>query len=298
MIGEYLHYDEDFTLDHFPPSSVGGKDTVLVCKTCNSTTGEEFDFSLKRWLQTQSFNKKVPNSRIPVKLELQDTKGRYNGHLVLEKPGSFKWDIPEYPLVKEWFQKVSQGHIAEQTITYSPVKMELVHKALLKAAYLYSFSIWGYDFVYSETATRIRDVLFKNDPHVLSNWGIFFHMSNQYPPEGLCYVFKPVELQTFMINMKLASGNVNFECAVSVLIPGADSDNWNQLKAYQPIVDNKDSFTNAFIKLPEDTLAKTIFPYTKTWQQRTYFRIQGEASESLQDRNSKIIVMRSGVIKS
>lgn len=280
VIGEYVHYDDEFTLDHFPPKSVGGKNTVLVCKTCNSTTGDEFDFSLKRWLQTQCFNKKIPNSRIPVKLELQDTKGKYNGHLVLEKPGSLKWDIPDYPLVKEWFQKISQGLVAEKTITYYPVKMELVHKALLKAAYLYSFFIWGYDFVYSETATRIRSVLFKNETHVLSNLGIFFHMNNQNPPEGLCYVYKPVELQTFMINMKLASEDVNFECAVSVLIPGADADNWRQLKVYQPIIDNKDSFANAIIKLPEEILTKTVFPYTKTWKQRSHFRIQGEAPEN------------------
>jgi hypothetical protein len=52
--GEDLRFKEAFTLDHFPPESVGGKATVLVCNKCNSTAGADFEYSLKEWLRDQS----------------------------------------------------------------------------------------------------------------------------------------------------------------------------------------------------------------------------------------------------
>lgn len=34
---EDFRSDDEFTIDHFPPQSVGGKGKILVCKTCNNT---------------------------------------------------------------------------------------------------------------------------------------------------------------------------------------------------------------------------------------------------------------------
>src|SRR6266542_4325105 len=75
VVSEYLHYDEDFSLYHFPPAIIGGKNTILVCKSCNEQAGLAFDFSLKEWLNVQSFNKQIPNSKLPIKLKLENAKG-------------------------------------------------------------------------------------------------------------------------------------------------------------------------------------------------------------------------------
>jgi hypothetical protein len=101
-------------------------------------------------------------------------------------------------------------------------------------------------------------------------------MNVPFPPPGLCFIFKPLELQTFMINFKLIDQDTKFECFASVLIPGADNNSWPDLIHYQRIVDEKETFTNAFIQLPDDYGSETFFPYKTIWNQRSTFRIQGE----------------------
>lgn len=277
--GMDIRADDDFTLDHFPPASVSGKNTILVCKTCNDKAGLDFDYSLKEWLNEQSFIKRVPNAKLPVKIQPQDLKGKYRGNLKIEADKISLDDFIRYPFVNESLLKIIQGQVIEQTITFQSPKIELVYKALIKTAYLHCFSIWGYDFSYSETALRIRNILFKNEIHPLTNYGTFFHMDkgDNFPPLGLYYVFKPAELQTFMITFKLISKEVNFECAISLLIPGAEKKCWGNLKAYQHIIDTQEEFKFPLIKLPENELNNTnYFPYTNTWNQRLNFRIVGE----------------------
>lgn len=278
VIGQDLHADDDFTLDHFPPESVGGKDTVLVCKFCNSKAGIEYDHCLKSWVNMQSFIGKVAGSKVPITLKLEDTPGNYKGSMILQGPNNFKLDqFNKYPLAKDWFKRVADGNPAHQTISFDPPNFDNVRKALLKTAYLYCFSIWGYDFVYSETGLRIRQIITNNGPHSLTNYGVLFHLNQPLPPVGLNYIFKPLPLQTFLITVELFSKDVDFKCGASILIPGADKECWEGLKAYQPTVDTQTSFNNAIIKLPENTLtAENVFPYSQTWNSRLSFRIWGE----------------------
>ncbi len=171
-----------------------------------------------------------------------------------------------------------KGTPAIQTVTFQPPKNENVYKAILKAVYLYAFSIWGYDFAYSETALRLRNIVFKNETHPLSNFGIFFHMDDIHLPQGLSYIFKPRELQAFVFNLKLLNKEVNYQCSISVLVSGADEEDWQNLKLYQSIIDKQDTFTSSLIKLSEDTLnSANLFPYTSTWHNRSSFKIYGES---------------------
>src|SRR5437588_10584781 len=36
-----------FSLDHYPPDSVGGFENVVVCKTCNNYAGTRYEASIK-----------------------------------------------------------------------------------------------------------------------------------------------------------------------------------------------------------------------------------------------------------
>src|SRR5207248_11112292 len=141
-------------------------------------------------------------------------------------PFAFEYDFKNYPLLNARFDELAKGGTLIQKIKFDVPHNDLVYKSLLKSAYLYCFSIWGYDFIYSYTGKNIREVLSNAQQHVLSNFGIFFHMDAPFPPPGLCYIFKPVELQAFMINFKLVDQETKFECFASVLIPGADSNSW------------------------------------------------------------------------
>lgn len=277
IVNEWIHYEEEFTLDHFPPQSVGGQNTTFVCGSCNSRAGSEFDYALKEWLEAQSFINGTKNAEVPIKVALEGVKGKFKGKLIFDGPGSFKYEkLEQYPPANKWFEHVISGNIAKQTISFTMPKMEYVNRALLKAAYLFCFSHWGYDFVYTVAGNNIRKILLGSQEHVLSNFGVFIHMGS-HPASGLCYIFKPENLQTFMINFKLTDKKTGFQCSASVLIPGPNEADWQQLKAFQPLIDAHGEFTGAYIKLPEEEFSgKNMYPYTSLWEKRKTFRIAGE----------------------
>lgn len=273
-----LRADDEFTIDHFPPKSVNGKGKIMVCKTCNNNAGKDYDYTIKDWIQEQAFVHGIEGAKMPVSLQITDGGGRYRESLVsVGAPMNFNFDrFIRYPKMKEWFEQVLAGKSMITTLRTKSVSMNLLYKALTKAAYLKAFSIWGYDFIYTDTGIHMRDVFFKNDLHPLTNFGVFFHMDKTLPPEGLSYVFQPASLQSFVINFEITDPETKYSCGVSVLIPGDYLDDWNRLINYQPIIDSQGSFNSKMIRLPEDTLTESEhFPYTKTWHDRVNFRIAG-----------------------
>ncbi len=278
LSAEDLRSDDQFTVDHFPPKSVKGKGKIMVCKKCNSEAGIEYDYAVKEWIQEQAFVHGVAGAKMPVTLQTEEGKGRFRESLVSGgSPLNFNFDrFERYPKMKEWFDNVLAGNSAVITLGAQSVQMNPLYRALVKAAYLRAFSIWGYDFIYTDTGIHLRDVFFKNALHPLTNYGVFFHMNKPYPPEGLCYVFQPEQLQSFMINFEITDPDTAFSCAISVLIPGDHLADWQRMKNYQPIIDVQGTFNSQFIRLPEDTLTATEhFPYTNTWHKRSEFKIAG-----------------------
>lgn len=276
ILNGYLRQDKEFTHDHYPPESAGGSEKIMVCKDCNNNAGIEYDYSIKEWLQAMSFDKGILDSELPVKIKFEDTKGLYKGLLRRQKDQSISFDdFNKYPFPKKWFNEVIDGKIARQTITFHPPKILHVQKAILKAAYLYCFSIWGYDFTCSDIGEKMRNILNNSQPHMLSNYGIFFHMDSYAPPCGLTYIYKPVELQSFMVSFELSYKRTGYKCSVSVLIPGPEE--WQNLKAFQSLIESTDDFFNHFIKLPENNLFDDdLFPFSNTWKNRFDFKILGE----------------------
>lgn len=277
ILHENQHLDCEFTLDHFPPFSIGGKDTVLVCKDCNYIAGLNFEYELKNFVREIAATQWILGTKIPVSVNVEDVQGNYKAHLIVKGPYSFEWSFPNYPLLTESFKKMQSGQPTIQNITFKKRELELVYKSLLKAAYLYCFSRWKYDFAYSYSGAKIRGVILKDESHPLTNGGVFFHTKGHFPPQGLCYIFKPKELQSFMVTFSLKDKETGFSCMASVLVPGADDSCWENMKNYQPIIDKQEAFTNAFILLPSDLVpSENHFPYTATWKSRTTFKIAGE----------------------
>ncbi len=273
---EEFRSDDEFTIDHFPPSSVGGKQAVLVCKTCNSKAGADYDYSVKDWIQEQAFVNAVPGSQFPVSMEFDGIQGKYKESLVSDgQVLSFSLDrFARYPNVNKFLNEL-QVKPFRTNLQFKSADMKLLYRALIKAAYLKAFYIWGYDFIYTATGMKMRDVFFNDMPHILTNYGVFFY-TDVFPPLGLCYTYEPVNLQTFMLNFTISDIATNYTSGVSVLVPGPHINDWENLRNYQPTINQQGTFTNGLIQLPEDTLTKTChFPYTQTWQSRHSFRIKG-----------------------
>lgn len=72
-----LNLTSDFTKDHFPPQSVGGNKWVLVCRKCNSSAGEQFDHTLKKYLAYLRFVGEDENAPYEVKTSFSGLPGKY-----------------------------------------------------------------------------------------------------------------------------------------------------------------------------------------------------------------------------
>lgn len=81
---EKIYWNNEFDLDHFPPASVGGKNSILECKICNSKYGHQFDYSLKDYLEFMSFLGRKDQASVRGKVSMDDVQGQYNV--------SFKWN--------------------------------------------------------------------------------------------------------------------------------------------------------------------------------------------------------------
>lgn len=63
-------WNYDFDYDHFPPQSIGGKETVLICKSCNSTSDSKYDFTIKEFLKHDVWIKRNSKAKIKIKMHL------------------------------------------------------------------------------------------------------------------------------------------------------------------------------------------------------------------------------------
>ena len=69
-----LYMTAEFSLDHFPPESSGGRLKILVCKKCNCEAGTLYDYSIKQKLQHVSFDRRIPSSSLTAKSEITMSK--------------------------------------------------------------------------------------------------------------------------------------------------------------------------------------------------------------------------------
>ena len=56
-----IYYTSEFSLDHYPPQNVGGKDTILTCKTCNNNAGT-YEVELEKKMDYEALKNYSSNS--------------------------------------------------------------------------------------------------------------------------------------------------------------------------------------------------------------------------------------------
>lgn len=149
--------DNYLTNEHVPPKSVGGKVRCRTCKKCNNESGDNFDYSIESLLNSLKFDYDILNynagytrcglSDIKRDLSLTMTNNIDEVILNIDSKNS-------NPKVIDYIKSSKDFNL----ILKNPHKKEynLVNLSLLKAAYLYYFSIFGYSNIFSEPLQKIR----------------------------------------------------------------------------------------------------------------------------------------------
>ena len=264
------------TLDHFPPESVGGFETVLVCSTCNNNAGSGYEYALTEKVAEMAFNSSTVFAVAKVKTQISNLQGRYSSTITVGNDGKLIISFKPNPkantkLLDEWLDSSGQNPDWTAEVTIPVADPKKVSKALLKAAYLFCFESWGYEFVFSYTGQKIRSVLNGESEYPLENpsfWNGEMVKNGQVErlPIGVCYLLKPEAFKLFIVNIVLKDEKTGYENMVSVLIPGPDESHWNSLISIKQMLDSGENITLTMDHVREDLLSYGITDgYAKNW---------------------------------
>lgn len=274
-VGIGMH--DEFSLDHYPPKSVGGFQTMLVCKKCNNEAGKHYDFSLKEKIQNMAFNNRVPFASQKTESKITDVVGIYPSKLIINSKG--ETEISLKPVKKihapylDKFMKYSKTNLNYKIeLTFKTPNETKVFKALLKAAYLGCFELWGYDFVFSATGQIIKNALNNEAEYPVKN--IFFWIGDSIReskindfPLGVCYLKAPVEFKAFAVNIRVIDPETGYGNIAVILIPGPNGKDWENLKHIEEIITNNPTTNVTVAHVTENILNKNIIDgYQKSWE--------------------------------
>lgn len=274
-IGIGMH--DEFSLDHFPPESVGGFQTMLVCKKCNNEAGKLYDFSLKEKIQNMAFHNKVPSASLKSKSKITDVTGNYPSKLTIDEKGEMEISLKPFekihaPYLDEFIEYSKTNSDYKIDLTFKIPDESKVFKALLKTAYLACFELWGYDFIFSETGEIIKSVLNGEAEYPVKN--IFFWVGDsikenkiEHFPLGVCYLKDPAEFKSFTVNIRVVDTETGYGNMAVILIPGPNKEDWENLNHIEATITNNPTTNVSVAHVTENILNNNIINgYQKSWE--------------------------------
>jgi hypothetical protein len=266
-----LHWVGKFNKDHYPPQNVGGKKTILVCESCNSKAGMDYDYILEEWLHWQAFQARVPNATLPMRRTTVSTiPGSYGGKLTINQEGDMEIDVKPHnkpiPPLDKWIEDSKTDHNYSITMTILEPVPTIVARALLKSAYLYCFKDWGHQFALSQHGQRIREVIGGTLEYPVPT-GCLVNVDGEINiPEGLIFIQSPKEWQTLAVSMTLFVEGIPYKRNIVVPIPAPTATGWENLARLNKW-SNPGSATMdmSVVPLPSYLDAGELYGYTKAW---------------------------------
>jgi len=218
--------EQDLSLDHVPPQSVGGTKCTLTCTSCNNEAGKTLDSALKRKLAIEDFQAGILGARLDVRFSpgediwLPAKAHRHQpGGLILE---DFLNPKRSHPDDRQHAQELLATGVPDVQIQHLQPGWRRIDVALLRIAYLYAFSVLGYGLILNPIIQKVREQVNKPEKHILP--GRWMLPVKSPPPStiSLNVVRMPEYLQSFLVIFELVSPNrMRRPFAVILPFPGA-----------------------------------------------------------------------------
>lgn len=263
-------YDEgmldQLTLEHNPPHSLGGKDNILTCKTCNNSAGSKIDSEILLALNELDALGFKPNASIKTQLRNNSTgeKG-VNATISLNASGEFKINISpaNNPAIRDAFlssfeYEYNSGLPLISNFEYAGLSKKLNFEfkkpnkrnerlasiGLLKIAYLIGFEKLGHAFLFGKNMEHIRNQIKNPEKEIISKP---FWIHNNYIDDllGVNVIIKPKELISFLIVFDLQTKSDNYR--VGIAIPGYGENDIDIYKNIETILCQEEGNVNVEI---------------------------------------------------
>jgi len=215
----------EFSLEHVPPEALGGRIRTFTCRECNSSSGHDLDSHLLNWLQLRDFLHAKPGSAVDARVTIAD-KAQLTAELVYTQDGILQILADPNRTNPEQLDRANrlmrQGP-PEINLTFSGrkgrgAKLRRPEAALLRIAYLYAFSVFGYGFLINAGSQAVRSQFRNPEDKILPAWGISQHDTLPEEVLGINIVTSPAELRSYAVVFDLLYDSNQLR--YSVLIPG------------------------------------------------------------------------------
>jgi hypothetical protein len=268
----------------FRQKALGGFLKILVCKKCNNDAGGLFEKSLKEKMEAMSFNNRVTSSQQWAKAEIlhptgeKIIPGRYTTQISISDEGQTEISLKpksnvNMPLLDKWIEEAKTNLNYRIELTVPIVDEVKVSKSFLKAAYLFCFQSWGYEFAYSTTGENIRRVLNGEMEYPCKTPTFWLRDAIEaenirFTPLGLCDLQKPLECRCFIVNMMLEDKGTGYKNIASVLVPNPTLTGWDDLEKIQVSIDERRELMGiAMAHVTDFTVQDKIFDgYSRSWE--------------------------------
>jgi hypothetical protein len=221
-VSERAAIEEDMlSLEHVPPEKAGGNVQTLTCKKCNNDDGALLDSQLARKLEIDDINRGGFERSLDATIELNGVRLRVE--VYLRDDGRIEIIPPERvrlkssPQVDALTREFLTGE-AKGSLTYHSYNPLRSNASIIRSAYLYAFSVFGYGFLIETQLAAIRACIKHPEENVLPTPGIIYL---NFPDAflGVNVVTAPKEAKAFLIVLDLLSDQ-GMATRVGVILPG------------------------------------------------------------------------------
>jgi hypothetical protein len=221
----------EFSADHLPPESVGGRFQVLTCKKCNNDAGG-YEAELLRTLQFGSVPNERSQSLLPRTRALHEQSGRSFSITVRRSDKTLHLEFnpnakQHNKALQQFIKELHAGAFPSLQIVVPLADEQKITRAVLKSTYLLGFVSWGYSFVYSDHGSSIREVLLGNRTYPTRIPAIWGDAGPSAPPKGVSLFRHQGEKKAFLLTLELKTGDEHVMAAT--LLPNPTATGWADL---------------------------------------------------------------------
>jgi hypothetical protein len=210
LMGGGIEAIDEFTYEHVPPASVGGRRLVLTCKNCNSRSGHDVDTQMRKQEDVIDFARGTLDRPIAAHLSVDGASAAVNVRVQSAGGSLLVFGVPkaDKPSDREehWaaWNKIARSQTADWKFAlqfaasaYRPDKARI---GWLRAGYLACFAAYGYRYVLRKDWALVRKQLLDPGVGVLTRFCLF-HPDAATDTRSFSYVTEPPWLRSIAVQM-------------------------------------------------------------------------------------------------
>jgi hypothetical protein len=198
------------TREHVPPKSLGGRIRTLTCASCNSWAGQEVDSHLVNKLLLDDFLEGISGASVDASIQFEggaEVTGtlKHSKHNVLQVFCDQERSQPdELARLQHMLDSGLTGfHITFQGFRGRGHVPSRAQCCLLRIAYLWAFSVFGYGFLMDHGLAVLRGQLRNPEKQILPHWGITQRQDIPDEALGINLIIEPPEMRSFFVAFDL-----------------------------------------------------------------------------------------------